>query len=154
MFVTGNGLTVSADMRRRSLFGELHLEEERAEDRKFERTLDFATLLELRPTLLAALWALVRSWDMLGRPEPSRAHSAFPGWAKVVGGVVEAAGFGCPFETAHVTAMADPVAEDMRSLASAMAAKATGLTFPELVELAREHGLFETFIGGVEDGGP
>jgi hypothetical protein len=152
VFVTGNGLTVSPDMRRRSLFGELHLEEERAEDRKFERELDLMTLLEMRPTLLSALWALVRHWDTQGRPEPSRSHSAFPSWAKIIGGIVEAAGFSCPFETAHVTATADPDAEDMRTLVSALAAQGTGVQFSEAVELARDHGLFETIIGRAEDG--
>jgi hypothetical protein len=139
-------------MRRRALFVELHLEVERAEDRRFAQILDAPTLLDMRPKLLAALWALVKYWDTQGRPEPSRSHSAFPSWAKVIGGIVEAAGFGCPLETAHVIATADPVAEDMRSLASALATFATGLTFSELVKLTREHGLFEAFIGRADDG--
>jgi Bifunctional DNA primase/polymerase, N-terminal len=152
VFVTGNGLTVSPDMRRRSLFSELYLEQERAEDKKFEQTLDLTTLLEMRPKMLAALWAMVRQWDAQGRPQASRSHSAFSSWANIVGGIVEAAGFGCPLETAHVTATADPDAEDMRTLVSALAAQGTGVKFAGLVELARDHGLFETIIGRTEDG--
>ena len=60
VFVTGNGCTVSPDMRRRSLFVELFMEDERAEDRKFKRVLDDVTLLSMRPRILAALWAMVR----------------------------------------------------------------------------------------------
>jgi len=40
----------------------------------------------------------------------------------------------------------------MRTLVSALGAQGTGVKFAELVELAREHGLFETCIGRAEDG--
>src|SRR5262249_21314337 len=89
VFVTGNGCTVSPDMRRRSLFVELFMENERPEDRKFQRILDDAVLLDLRPRILAALWALVREWDAAGRPKPSGTHTAFPRWAEIIGGIVE-----------------------------------------------------------------
>jgi hypothetical protein len=146
-FVTGNGMTVSPDMRRRSLFIELHLEVERAEDRQFEQRLDLQTLLEMRPKLLAALWALVKHWDEKGRPKPSRSHSAFPAWADIVAGIVEASGLSCPLEAAQVSAAADLEADDMRKLAPAMAKKLTAWSFAELVDLARENGLFEHIIG-------
>ena len=147
VFVTGNGVTVSPDMRRRSLFVELHLEAERAEDREFKRLLDLPTLLAMRPKILAALWAMVKHWDASGRPSPSRSHSAFPSWANIVGGIVETAGFACPLETPHVAAAADPDGEDMRRLVSAMGGKDSPLAFSELVELARAHGCFEGVIG-------
>jgi hypothetical protein len=78
VLITGNGCTVSPDIRRRSLFVELFMEQERAEDRKFKRILDDGELLAMRPRILAALWALVREWDAAGRPKPSRTHTAFP----------------------------------------------------------------------------
>ena len=146
VFITGNGLTVSPDMRRRSLFVELHLEAERAEDRQFRRALDLPALLAMRPKILAALWSLVQHWDTQGRPAPSRSHSAFPGWANIVAGIVEAAGFACPLDTANVTAAADPDADDMRSLAAGMDGK-DPITFTELVALARSRGCFEAIIG-------
>jgi hypothetical protein len=147
VFCTGNGMTVSPDMRRRSLFVELHLEVERAEDRKFSRVLDLPALLSMRGKILAALWALVRHWDAKARPGPSRGHSAFPTWADVVGGIIEAAGFSCPLSTADVSATADPDSEDMRSLVKEMSAKPAPLTFAEVVTLAQQHGLFESTIG-------
>ena len=146
VFITGNGLTVSPDMRRRSLFVELHLEAERAEDRQFRRALDLPALLAMRPTILAALWSLVQHWDTQGRPAPSRSHSAFPSWANIVAGIVEAAGFACPLDTANITAAADPDADDMRSLAASMDNK-DPLSFADLVILARSLGCFETILG-------
>jgi hypothetical protein len=152
VFITGNGLTVSPDIRRRSLFVELHLEDERAEDRKFQRLLDLPTLLEMRPKVLAALWAMVREWDGKDRPLPSRGHSAFSSWAKIVGGIVEASGFACPLATADIVAAADSDGEDMRQLVKAMAVEPTSRAFAELIELAHAHGLFENIIGTNDDG--
>jgi hypothetical protein len=147
VFCTGNGMTVSPDMRRRSLFVELHLEVERTEDRKFSRVLDMPRLLAMRPKILAALWAMVRHWDENGRPASSCGHSAFPTWASMVGGVVEAAGFSCPLATANVAAIADPDGEDMRLLVKEMASKSVPSSFSDLVKLAHEHGLFTNIIG-------
>lgn len=69
-----------------------------------------------------------------------------------MGGIVEAAGFGCPLETAHVTAAVDPDLEDMCALALALAVHGSGVTFPELVAMARAGGLFDSIIGSVDDG--
>jgi hypothetical protein len=146
VFITGNGCTVSPDMRRRSLFVELFMEAERAEDRKFERVLDDAALLALRPQILAALWALVREWDTAGRPKPSRTHTAFPRWADVIGGIVEHAGYGCPLTTADIEGAADVDGADMHELAKLLADNEP-VKFDELVALSREHGLFERIVG-------
>jgi hypothetical protein len=152
VFVTGNGMTVSPDMRRRSLFVELHLEAERAEDRQFKRPLDVPTLLTMRPKILAALWALVRHWDAQGRPAPSRSHSAFPSWAKIVGGIVEAYGFGCALETPEDNAavVADVDGDDMRRLVAALEAERR-YTFAEIVEVCQANGCFEGLVGATGD---
>jgi hypothetical protein len=146
VFITGNGCTVSADMRRRALFVELFMENERAEDRKFSRVLDDATLLALRPQILSALWALVRKWDAAGRPNSSRTHTAFPRWAEVIGGIVEHAGYGCPLEIAEIPSAADVDGADMRELVKLLA-DGEPQKFEELVVLSREKGLFERVIG-------
>ncbi len=150
VFITGNGLTVSPDMRRRSLFVELHLEAERAEDRQFRRPLDLPALLAMRPKILGALWSMVNHWNTQGRPAPRRSHSAFPSWANVVAGIVEAAGFACPLSTANVTAAADQDGDDMRQLVKAMAANCEPIPFADLVTLARGLGCFEAIIGADE----
>jgi len=67
VFVTANGCTVDPDMRRRSLFVELHLDTERAEDRHFRRPIDLPTLLALRPKILAACWSFIRHWRRRAR---------------------------------------------------------------------------------------
>jgi len=146
VFITSNGLTISPDWRRRSLFAELHLSEERAEDRVYKRPLSVPVLQAMRPTILAACWSMIRHWDALGRPQPSRAHSAFPAWAGVVGGIVESAGFGCPFVTPNVAIVADEDGQGMRGLVAGMA-PGTAYTSSELVNLCRAHNLFEGLIG-------
>jgi len=150
VFLTGNGCTVSPDMRRRSLFVELLMEDERAEDRSFKRVLDDGVLLAMRPHILAALWTLVREWNAAGRPKPSRTNSAFPKWAEIIGGIVEHVGYGCPLETAEIPSAADVDGSDMRELVKVLDTEC--VKFDELVALAREKGLFERIIGSDGDG--
>ena len=150
VFITGNGLTVSPDMRRRSLFVELHLEVERAEDRQFRRPLDLPALLAMRPKILAALWSMVKHWNTQGRPAPSRSHSAFPSWANIVAGIVESVGFACPLQTANATAATDQDGDDMRQLVVAMADSKDPLSFADVVTLARSVGCFDAIIGSDE----
>ncbi|MBI5820315.1 MAG: hypothetical protein HZA88_15210 [Verrucomicrobia bacterium] len=147
VFITGNGLTVSPDMRRRSLFVELHMAEERAEDRIFKQPLDLETLLSERPRILSALSALVRYWDSRGRPRPTHSSSSFPGWANVIGGIVEAAGFGCPLETPQIDAAVDRDGDDMHRLVAAIGSNGCSVDYAGLVTKAREHGCFEHIIG-------
>jgi hypothetical protein len=125
------------------------MEQERAEDRKFQRILDDAALLAMRSDILAALWTFVREWDLAGRPKPSRAHSSFPRWAEIIGGIVEFAGFGCPLETAEIQSASDIDGSDMRELVAALGSDP--VKFDELVSLAREKGLFERLLAGEGD---
>lgn len=153
VFITGNGLTVSPDLRRRSLFIELTMRAERAEDRVFKQHLDDATLTEMRPRVLACLWALVRNWDTVGRPPPSRGHSAFPLWADIVGGIVEAAGFSCPFNTPQLTQPVDRNGDDMRRVVENML-EGQLYEFSALVQIMRELGAFESIVGLDESDDP
>ncbi len=149
VLITGNGCTVSSDIRRRSLFVELFMEQERAEDRTFKRILDDGSLLSMRSDILAALWAFVREWDAKRSPKPSRAHSSFPRWAEIIGGIVEFAGFGCPLETAEVQSASDVDGADMRELVGELTSQP--LTFDGVVSLSREKGLFERLLAGEEE---
>jgi hypothetical protein len=149
VFVTANGATISPDMRRRSLFIELHLEVERAEDRQFQRPLDLPTLLALRPNILASCWSLVRHWHTQGKPSSSRSHSAFPTWASVVGGIVQAAGWACPLDTAEVTIAADEDGEAMRTLVKVMQPYRQ-YEFSKIVELCRDTECFGELVGESE----
>jgi hypothetical protein len=149
VFITGNGLTVSGDIRRRSLFIELHLEVERAEDRAIRRPLDEDKITAMRPNILAALWAVVRQWQEQGRPKPAKTKGGFESWSEIVGGIVQAAGFGCPLETAEVAVAADTDHDDMRRLVAAMDSE-RHYEFSQLVELARQQDCFEGILGGEE----
>jgi hypothetical protein len=149
VFITGNGATVSPDMRRRSLFVELFMEDERAEEREFASFLDDGTLLDMRPMILAALWAFVREWNKEQRPKPSRTNSAFPRWAQVIGGIVEHIGYGCPLASAEIADAADTDGSDMRELVGKLTAEP--IKFDALVFLSRNLGLFERIIGGTGD---
>jgi hypothetical protein len=147
---TANGASVTPDMRRRSLFVVLHLNVERAEDRQFKRPITGPVLTELRPRVLGAVWALIRHWDGLGRPDPSRSHSAFPEWARTVGGIVEHAGYRCPFETPRIVESVDADAADMRSLVAAMEI-VRKYANRELMDLARREELFPGLVGRSDD---
>jgi hypothetical protein len=149
VFVTANGLTISPDARRRSLFTELHLSEERAEDRIFRRPLSVPALRSMRCEILAACWSLVKNWDEKGRPKPSRSHSAFPVWADIIGGIVEAAGFACPLDTATSAVVADEDGDNMRTLATSMT-PGKKYSSAELAELCRKVGVFTTCVGNSE----
>jgi hypothetical protein len=148
VFITGNGCTVSPDMRRRSLFCELFLEAERAEDRVFQNSLEVPTLLERRSEILTALWALIQDWDKDMRPKPSRSNSSFPDWSEIIGGIVEHAGYGCSLETPQIEAAADQDGADMRALVKAIAngSQLKAVQFEEVVDVARAGGLFDWII--------
>jgi hypothetical protein len=146
VFATANGATLTPDMRRRSLVCELHLSVERAEDRRFKRPLNVAVLKSLRPQILAACWALVRSWGEQGRPEPSRSHSAFPEWAATIAGIVESAGFGCPLATPKTMFAPDEDGDNMRSLMAAMKPERP-YDATQLYVLCRANQIFTTLVG-------
>lgn len=148
VFITGNGCTVSPDMRRRSLFCELFLEAERAEDRVFQNNLEVPSLLERRSEILTALWALIQDWDKAMRPKPSRSNSSFADWSEIIGGIVEHAGYGCALETPQIEAAADQDGSDMRALVKAIAdgTRLKAVQFDEVVDVARAGGLFDWCI--------
>jgi hypothetical protein len=151
VFVTGNGCTVSPDMRRRSLFCELFLEVERPEDRHFNQPLEVPEILERRTDILSALWTLVKDWHKAMEPKPSRSHSSFPEWANTIAAIVEHSGYGCPLETAKIDACADADGDDMRELVKAIIgdSQLKSITFDELVEIAEMGGLFERLTTGL-----
>jgi hypothetical protein len=148
VFITGNACTVSPDMRRRSLFCELFLEAERAEDRVFKNNLEVPLLLQSRSDILTALWALIQDWHAAMQPQPTRSNSSFSDWSRIIGGIVENAGYGCPLEAPQIEAAGDRDSEDMRTLVQAIANGAVlkRVEFDEIVETARADGLFDWLI--------
>ena len=96
VFLTGNGATVSPDLRRRVLHVDLFLREARAEDRKIKHPLDESTLRDMRPEILSALWGITLDWDRAGRPKPKLKMNGYEPWSDVVAGILEHAGYASP----------------------------------------------------------
>jgi hypothetical protein len=145
LLLTGNRLTISPDMRRRSLIVELFMSELRAEDRKFRRILDAETIRKLRPGVLSALWSIVYAWDKAGRPPCSHTSASFPRWSQTIAGMVEFAGFGSPLAPAEIEGMGDTDTADFAALVANLE-PGKRYTFPEIVEKADAAGLFERIL--------
>lgn len=149
VFITGNNLTMNPDMARRTLITELFLAGDLA-DRTIRNHLDENRLLELRPRILAALYALVRVWAESGKPQPATINPNFVVWSQIIGGIVEHGGFGSVTESSASTASADPNAADMVTLTGAMLVERSteAMTFPDVVAIARKHHLFAALQRG------
>lgn len=96
VYVTGNSAKVSPDMRRRSLFVHLFVEDVRTESRHITRRIDEEDILTDRAELLSYLWSMVKHWHAQGMPKTSVDHGSFGKWGHVVGAIVEAATGSCP----------------------------------------------------------
>jgi hypothetical protein len=142
ILITGNGLTVTPDLRRRSLFVELFLQELKAEDRQFRRLLDAESIGRIRKDVLSALWGMIRAWDEAGRPPASHHNSSFPRWSHTIAGIVEFAGYGCPTAPATIEGMGDTDTADFLSLVELMES-GRRYSFKEIAEHAIGGGLFD-----------
>lgn len=145
VFITGNNATFSPDLRRRVLAIELFLPEAKPEDRIIRFPLDENRLLSLRPKILSALWALIRSWHQAGEPKAKTEHRTFRSWSLTLGGILEHAGFASPSLPSVIAAGGDTQTRDMEHLVAAMN-PAHEYKFAELIELARDNRLFPRLI--------
>lgn len=102
VYMTGNDAVVSPDMRRRSLFVELFVEEVRSERRIIKRRVDEDDIVGARGEILSALWAIVRGWYEAGCPKGSVTHGSFSKWGAVVGAMVEWAVGASPLQDAEL----------------------------------------------------
>jgi hypothetical protein len=96
VFITGNGCTISPDLRRRLLIVELFLREARPEDRKIKNPLDDDAIITLRGEILSALMEFDAGVGGCWPAAPKTSHPSFPVWASVVAGILEHAGFASP----------------------------------------------------------
>ena len=139
---------MGADMRRRSLVVESFLPTVRAEARQIQNPMDTQRILEVSPLLLACQYAMVREWVAANKPGPSRTHPSFVEWSRVIGGIIEHAGFACPIPVLTVAPDVDPVTASMERLVTEMRQEnqPLGFTFREVVNLCKEHELFEDVV--------
>ncbi len=100
ILATGNGLSTTPDVERRSLIVDLFLEEE-ALGRKFSSPLRKEDLphLGVRSDLLRFLWAMVQNWIAEGCPMTTdeSAKASYESYAAVIGSIMKCNGFGNPF---------------------------------------------------------
>ena len=99
VFATGNGLTISADLDRRALVIDL-FEPGDATARSFAKEITPGWLFstDTRARILAALWALVRTWRDAGMPMmKEHRRASFEEWSGLIGGIVIACGMSNPF---------------------------------------------------------
>jgi hypothetical protein len=154
-FITGNGLEISPDLRRRCLHIDLFLSEIRAEDRKIVRNLEDSSLLQERPKMLQALNALVQLWVEKGRPVANILNQTFVPWSSVIGGILESNGFVSPFTANAFGASGDLDTRDIETLIGLMIV-GHPYRFAELIDICQEHGLFSGVIpdeGVLDPGG-
>jgi hypothetical protein len=150
LFITANGAEISPDMRRRSLQVDLLLKEARSEDRVIKYPLNDVKLIELRPAILGMLWSITRHWAISGQPKSEKTLSSFEPWSEIIGGILECNGFGSPCEPNPSRVSGDIYTTHMIALVSEMELNRK-YDFTSLVNLARQHELFDKLVGEVSD---
>ena len=146
-FYTGNGATISPDLRRRVFHVDLFLQEARAEDRIIDSPLDDGEILKLRSEILSSLWTLVKAWSDANKPPPKVVRTAYERWSFSACGILEHAGFASPCTSAPTSTSGDRDADEMEKLARLLAERATYLSFSGLVDLCRRNDLFIRLVG-------
>ena len=117
--LSGNvGVTFTADFANRSRFIRLLLDVEDANSRNFKKSNLHGWVKENRSLILSALYSLVNNWITKGMPSGSKPFTSFPEWARVVGGIMECAGYGSPCspDKETLTLAGDIETNDMKQL--------------------------------------
>jgi hypothetical protein len=163
IMITANQAEVSGDIARRSLFCDLFQSEADPQKRRIENEMSANTLSrpEIRYQILSALWSLVYAWDKSGRPAASGRLAGFDEWGRIIGGIVENAGFGSPLRRPVGEHLGDAEGQDMDTLVRLMATGVfrdsieyqcrEGIRFEDLIWICRDQGLFAEQIDGRTD---
>lgn len=111
------GTTMTPDLGRRSILINLFLGMEDTNKRIFTRPDLHAEIIKDRGLILSALHSLVMNWFNKGMPKGTELFSSFPEWAKISGGVIEAAGYDNPLKNVKIEeAGLDQETSDMKIL--------------------------------------
>ena len=146
---TGNGATISPDLRRRLAIVELFLPEAKAEEHVFRHSMNLEDIILKRPLILSALWALVKAWSDHGSPPPAKSNMfGYRQWSQVVLGILEYHDWSdfkpMPEKLEHSD---DRETLAMHSLLSLMP-EADPYTFEQIVNEARDNDLFDWILAG------
>ncbi|CAN5459739.1 hypothetical protein BH20VER3_BH20VER3_00660 [soil metagenome] len=163
VFIAGNNIELSGDLAGRFLLIDLYVAEADPQKRVIHHVIDEAYLArdDVRADLLSAAWAIVRSWDKAGRPEPATVFRGFETFSRLFGGMIEHAGYANPLES--TAAEVDPDYADMLTMVERLAQDVDARAeyeFHALIDVCRELHLFEWHLDGkvmktkVADEGP
>ncbi len=95
--LSGNvGVGFTPDFANRCRFIRLFLDIEDANARTFDNPNLHIWVLQHREEILSALYSLVTNWINKGEPGGEVPFSSFPEWARICGGVMQAAGYDSP----------------------------------------------------------
>ena len=161
IFLTGNNTSLGPDMQERLLIVDLYVETADRQDRDVEIAPEdeiddvWLSSLQNRRQILSALWAIVRHWDAAGRPAATgKPRKGFGTWCRILGGMVEFAGFGDALERPkNLDGCGDSESEDLRQLITFAIGETRAMerTFQEVVDIAWQHGLFPWLMHGKEE---
>jgi len=111
------GTTMTADLGHRSIVTNLFLGMEDINKREFDRPNLHYEIIKERGMILSALYCLVMNWYDNHMVEGTELFTSFSEWAKVSGGILEAAGYENPLKELHVDeAGMDDETTDMKAL--------------------------------------
>jgi len=144
VLITGNGLTITPDMRRRTLCCNLFCRELRPEDRTFSKILTASTIRQNIGQTVSAVFGLIKEWEKNGRPKSTLSNSHCPEWCDIIAGIVENAGYTSPLRKTIDNAV-DSDLEDIQKLWRNMEIN-KDYKFLDLVDICEENGLFEALI--------
>lgn len=117
IMATGNNLTFSNDMARRTMYAVLDAQEERPAERQFMRTMpDWA--IEHRPELVKAVITILRAYHLAGYPgaKDLKPLNGFERWNKWIRGALIWLGAMDPLESQKEIEAYDPERESLRAV--------------------------------------
>ena len=163
VFITGNDLSVSPDIKHRTLEVTLFVAEADVQARQVQHPIDDSWLIDPtnRRNILNALSAIIRYWADNGQQLATKnLRIGYERWCQVFSGIVQFAGFGDPLappEDQDDEQDMDTETADARRLVAILAdsiinddAKRLEYTFQQVANIAHEHELFAWMLDGKE----
>ena len=156
IFVTGNNLNLGTDMQHRLLWVELYAEDANIQSRTVTDEINDRWLAEPahQHKILSAMWAIVRHWNAAGRPTAAgKLRKGFEDWCRVIGGMVEFAGFGDMLAKAELENSGDHETQDIHQLVATLARGVVSTAAYDtraVVEILYNDGLLNWMLDGRE----
>ena len=169
IFITGNDLSVSPDVKHRTLEVAMFVPEANVQSRKVKHPIDDAWLMNLkhRREILNVLWAIVRHWEANGKPlATENLRIGYERWCEVFAGLTIFAGFGDPLAESEGDEEEDLDTEgaDARTLMAVLAEpllkgelRRAEYEYQQVVNVAHDADLFDWILDGkqveIKEGG-